>query len=67
MYWVRSHPNLASFTTWLLSEEEGGMKLTADPDPPTFYQTLGKRCGGMAMYNSSSHVVLPAFSYKFTQ
>ena len=48
--WVKDkdHPNLASFTKWLLLEEkEGeGMKLVADPDPPTFYQTLAKKYAG---------------------
>ena len=45
--WVLEHADLASFTEWLLGEgtaedEECGFRLEAEPDPPTFYQTLAK-------------------------
>ena len=45
-YWVLKHADLASFTEWLLGEgctDDGqGFQLEAEPDPPTFYQTLSK-------------------------
>lgn len=40
--WIRAHPNLSSFTQWLFSEEMV-MSFTAEPDPPTFYETLSKK------------------------
>lgn len=43
--WILKHPDLASFTEWLLGEEtcEQGLKLEAEPDPPSFYQNLSAR------------------------
>ncbi|XP_019848743.1 PREDICTED: ubiquitin carboxyl-terminal hydrolase 32-like isoform X2 [Amphimedon queenslandica] len=42
--WLETHPNLCSFTQWLLGDENT-MSLTAEPDPPTFYQTLADKNG----------------------
>jgi len=44
--WIKTHTSLASFSKWLLEEEETGFKLKGDPDPPTFYQTLADRYQG---------------------
>ena len=45
--WILQNAELSSFTEWLLSEgvsEQGqGLQLEAEPDPPTFYQTLSKK------------------------
>lgn len=43
--WILQNAELSSFTEWLLGEvEEGqGLQLEAEPDPPTFYQTLSKK------------------------
>ena len=45
--WILQNDDLASFTEWLLgdgaSEQGQGLQLEAEPDPPTFYQTLSKR------------------------
>ena len=45
-HWVLKHADMASFTEWLLGEgstdDEQGFLLEAEPDPPTFYQTLSK-------------------------
>lgn len=45
--WIMSNADLASFTEWLLgdgtSECGQGLQLEAEPDPPTFYQTLSER------------------------
>lgn len=43
--WILHHPDLASFTEWLLREESSdqGLQLEAEPDPPTFYQNLSAR------------------------
>lgn len=44
--WIVKHADLASFTEWLLAEgddnDDHGLQLEAEPDPPTFYQTLAK-------------------------
>lgn len=44
--WIKTHTSLASFSKWLLEEDETGFKLKGDPDPPTFYQTLAERYQG---------------------
>ena len=45
--WILQNAELSSFTEWLLGEgasEQGqGLQLEAEPDPPTFYQTLSKK------------------------
>lgn len=45
--WILENADLASFTEWLLgegaSEQDQGLQLEAEPDPPTFYQTLSKK------------------------
>lgn len=43
--WILKHPDLASFTEWLLGGETSkqGLQLEAEPDPPTFYQNLSGR------------------------
>lgn len=43
--WILQNVELSSFTEWLLGEgKEGqGLQLEAEPDPPTFYQTLSKK------------------------
>ena len=45
--WIMKHADLASFSEWLLGEgtsedDSCGFRLEAEPDPPTFYQTLAK-------------------------
>lgn len=35
---------------WLLVPGESGFTLQGEPDPPTFYQTLGQQYGGTYMY-----------------
>ena len=44
--WIKTHASLASFSQWLLVEEETGFRLEGDPDPPTLYQTLAERYHG---------------------
>ena len=43
--WILEHPQLASFTVWLLGEvdDDCGFSLEGKPDPPSFHQTLAKR------------------------
>ena len=41
-HWIKHRKELASFTKWLLVEKETGFKIEAEPDPPTFYQTLAE-------------------------
>ena len=45
--WILSHPQLASFTQWMLAEQVVGFSLQGDPDPPTFYQLLADEYGGV--------------------
>ena len=44
--WIKTHASLASFSQWLLVEEETGFRLEGDPDPPTLYQTLAEQYHG---------------------
>ena len=44
---------------WLLVPGESGFHLEGEPDPPTFYQTLGEKYGGVStigMYTVHVHV-----------
>lgn len=42
--WILEHPQLASFTVWLLGDvEDCGFTLEGKPDPPSFHQTLANR------------------------
>ena len=44
--WIKTHASLASFSQWLLVEEETGFRLEGDRDPPTLYQTLAEQYHG---------------------
>ena len=49
--WLLSHPNMASFTTWLLLEEMPGFSLEMEAESLTFYQILGQKYGGARVIN----------------
>jgi ubiquitin carboxyl-terminal hydrolase 6/32 len=44
--WIKGHQGLSSFTLWLLSDsEQSNISLSAQADPPTYYQTLATKYG----------------------
>jgi len=43
------HPHIASFTTWLLVQEEPGFSLEGTKSSLNFYETLGEKFGGTCL------------------
>ena len=44
--WLLQHPHMASFSTWLLLQEEPGFSLEGAKSSLNFYETLGEKFGG---------------------
>ncbi len=44
--WILSHPNMSSFSSWLLVEDSSGLDIEGEPTSLTFHQALAQTYGG---------------------
>lgn len=54
--WILDHPQLASFSKWLLEEESPGMDLEGEVDSLNFYQTLSQKYKGESVVDGVGRV-----------
>lgn len=45
--WIINNAEVASFSRWLLVEEQTGLDLDGEPEPLTFHQTLAQKYKGV--------------------